>query len=275
MEVAMTIARKPEEVESTQPGNVPTVPRAVTAARNQKVSRAVARLIVKDIAERRLEPGSALPAEQQMAKQYGVGRSSVREALRLLETQGLVIIRQGLGGGPLVAEPEGRDFGETLTMYLQIRHIRFVEIAEAMAEMDGLAAGMLARRVKTGQVTDLDDLVAAAESELAGLDSDADVIETAVGFHDIMRRMAGNYVVDLVSAAIAHIFTERSLGAHSNHWSREERVLIAKQHRALAQAIRQGHVDRARNLATSHLQEISDLVLKRYPAIREEIVDWR
>jgi DNA-binding FadR family transcriptional regulator len=217
-------------------------PRAVNAARSEKVSLAVARLIVKDIAERGLEAGSLLAPEQVMAQQYGVGRTSVREALRLLETQGLVVIRQGLGGGPVVGAPDGRDFGETLTMYLQIRNIRFLEVAEAMAEMDGLAAGLLAQKVKSGAVTDLDELTAASESQLPGLASDAAVIETAVSFHDIMRRLAGNYVLDLMSEAIAHIFTERSLGAHNYHWSQEE---------------------------------LGQLVLKLYPALLDEVVDWR
>ena len=101
------------------------MPRAVTAARNEKVSLAVARLIAKDIADRGLQPGSVLPAEHLMVKQYGVGRTSVREALRLLETQGLVIMRQGTGGGPVVGAPDGSYFGPTLTMYLQIHQVRF------------------------------------------------------------------------------------------------------------------------------------------------------
>src|SRR6202022_4069547 len=187
------------------------MPRAATAARNEKGSLVVPRLIVKDIADRGLQPGSVLPAEHLMVKQYGVGRTSVREALRLLETQGLVIMRQGTGGGPVVGAPDGSYFGPTLTMYLQIHQVRFKQIIEAMAELDGLMAAMLAHKVKSGEMIDVDELVVAGESELVSLAADDEHLATAagIGFHDILRRLAGNYILDLTGAAVAHIFNER------------------------------------------------------------------
>ncbi len=72
------------------------------AVRPLKTSERVARDIVHDIAVQRLQPGDALPAEADMIGQYGVSRESLREALRLLEVQGLIAIRRGPGGGPTV-----------------------------------------------------------------------------------------------------------------------------------------------------------------------------
>ena len=51
-----------------------------------------------------LKPGDRLPSEQELAKQFGVGRQSVREALRLLELSGFVSIQKGYGGGPVVKD---------------------------------------------------------------------------------------------------------------------------------------------------------------------------
>lgn len=51
-----------------------------------------------------LKPGDRLPSEQELAKQFGVGRQSVREALRLLELSGFVSIQKGYGGGPIVQD---------------------------------------------------------------------------------------------------------------------------------------------------------------------------
>jgi len=56
------------------------------------------------IFEGTLKPGDRLPSEQELAKQFGVGRQSVREALRLLELSGLVSIQKGYGGGPIVKD---------------------------------------------------------------------------------------------------------------------------------------------------------------------------
>lgn len=56
------------------------------------------------IFEGTLKPGDKLPSELELAKQFGVGRQSVREALRLLELSGLVSIQKGYGGGPIVKD---------------------------------------------------------------------------------------------------------------------------------------------------------------------------
>ena len=67
-----------------------------------KTSELIAREIILDITGRGLKEGDALPSEAQMLRHYEVGRASLREALRLLEVQGLVRIRTGARGGPVV-----------------------------------------------------------------------------------------------------------------------------------------------------------------------------
>src|ERR1700728_3583071 len=96
----------------------------ITTVRSEKIYKAVSRLIAREVAEKRLPPGSPLPPEHVMANQYGVGRSSVREALRILENQGLIVIRPGLGGGPIVGQSSAADFGKTMTLFLQIQGTR-------------------------------------------------------------------------------------------------------------------------------------------------------
>src|SRR4051812_18011504 len=67
-----------------------------------KTSEIVARDVVRDISNGGLQPGDGLPSESAMLEQYGVSRESLREGLRLLEVQGLIRIRRGPGGGPIV-----------------------------------------------------------------------------------------------------------------------------------------------------------------------------
>jgi GntR family transcriptional regulator, transcriptional repressor for pyruvate dehydrogenase complex len=60
-----------------------------------------------DVFGRRRRPGDRLPPEPALAEQFGVSRMGVREALRVLELQGLVEVRHGYGGGAFIAEPTG------------------------------------------------------------------------------------------------------------------------------------------------------------------------
>src|SRR3990167_7145839 len=80
--------------------------------RNLKTAESVALEIVQDIVEQHLKPGARLPHEPEMLAQYRGSRSALREALRLLETQGLIAIRPGggagTGGGKAAASNLGR-----------------------------------------------------------------------------------------------------------------------------------------------------------------------
>src|SRR6516165_7115435 len=67
--------------------------------RNVKRSEMLAQEIVEEIIAKGLNPGDLLPPEAEMLSHYGVGRASLREALRLLESQGLVTLKPGPGGG--------------------------------------------------------------------------------------------------------------------------------------------------------------------------------
>ena len=124
--------------------------------RNLKTSEIVALDIVRDIVGRALKPGDRLPLEAEMLVQYGVSRSSLREALRLLETQGLIKIRPGPGAGTIVAEPSPRNLGRTMTLYFHLanvsyrtgRKLTFSPETETFLS-DGEANMLLARNYRT------------------------------------------------------------------------------------------------------------------------------
>src|SRR5262245_43750238 len=76
-----------------------------------KTSEMVARDVVHAIVTRGLRTGDKLPSEAAMLAEYGVSRESLREGLRLLEVQGLISIRRGPGGGPVVGRIDAANLG--------------------------------------------------------------------------------------------------------------------------------------------------------------------
>lgn len=247
--------------------------RAIAATRGEKVSRTVARMVAKNIADGKISPGSSLPSEQEMAQRFGVGRASVREGLRLLEAQGLVTVRQGLGGGPIVAEPSGIEFGETLSMYLQVNDIRFSEVVEAAIEMEGLSAAMVADKVASGEITDISLLT--GDGSMVEQQSNEDVIEFGVGFHDCMRHLAGNYILELTGSSLAHIFGDRALGAHADDWTERERKTFEHKHSEIVAAISAGNATEARRLAREHMKEVAEIATSNNPSILQDRVEWK
>src|SRR3954454_8499830 len=72
----------------------------------RKLSTLLADSITETILKNGMQPGHRLPPEREMRDQFGVGRGTLREALRVLEAEGLIIVKAGPRGGPVVAKPD-------------------------------------------------------------------------------------------------------------------------------------------------------------------------
>src|SRR5690242_15187455 len=88
-------------------------------APKQKAAVIVAKRIVGQIERLRLGPGDKLPPERAMQEEYGVGRGTLREALRFLELQGVLSLKTGPGGGPVVRQPDSTHLATTLALTMQ------------------------------------------------------------------------------------------------------------------------------------------------------------
>src|SRR5713226_3607467 len=98
--------------------------------RAPKTALLVARRIVRDIERLELVPGDKLPPEKEMFQQYQVGRGTLREALRFLELQGILSLKPGPGGGPVVERPDASNLA-TLLVLLQFSDARYQTVVEA------------------------------------------------------------------------------------------------------------------------------------------------
>ena len=91
--------------------------------------------------------GDRLPNEVSMAQEFGVGRASVREAMRILETHGLVQIKPGPRGGPVVRDANGVDLGRTMSMFFSHRGVTYREVIEARLAFEPMQARLAAERL--------------------------------------------------------------------------------------------------------------------------------
>jgi len=83
--------------------------------RARKTSEQVAAWIVRDMTRRHLPTGSRLPTEAAMLDLYGVSRGSLREALRILEVNGLIVVRAGPHGVPHVRDLSATEVSRTMS----------------------------------------------------------------------------------------------------------------------------------------------------------------
>lgn len=244
--------------------------------RNEKLAKQIARHLLNQVAAREIQFGDALDSEVQMAANLGVGRTSVREALRLLELIGVVTIRQGAGGGPALRRPEPRDLAEMLTMFFQIEGATVGDLVDAVATLEGSAAYLAALRCGRGEVPDdeIARLRASAALELPG-PSSREFLETGSSFHHVVYSLCGNRIMEMLCQSGSALIGERVLRAPFALYGRVNSREVTNHHIELAELIASGDAASAMRVMSQHLIDAVHTACEGYEAAFEGILDWR
>ncbi len=160
--------------------------------------RQIANVIEQRIVERSLRTGDPLPSETDLARQFGVNRSTVREAIRELETQGL--LGRGRGEKRLrVTRPEPRDVSSGVSRALALHDVTFLELWEAMMAIEPAAAQYAAVRRTEAHLREL--ARAGARFRRNAADTAA-AVSAVVDFFTAVAAASGNQVLALSQAPL-------------------------------------------------------------------------
>ncbi len=238
-------------------------------ARGRKISEVLARDILRDANRRGLGPGARLETESEMIERTGVGRASVREALRILEVHGLIRIRSGPGGGPTLTQLSSRDFGRISALYFMADHATYREVIEARAPLTGVVARLAAERAGPAGAHRLRQSITATRAA-ADLD-DRPWADVASGFYATIAELCENRVAATFCLALMSIYLEHlppmPLGARHR-----ERIVAV--HEEIATAVERGDGATAERLMTGHLERFAANVATAHPTFMDEVVDW-
>jgi len=160
--------------------------------------RQIANAIEQRIVDRSLQAGDPLPSETDLARQFGVNRSTVREAIRELETHGL--LGRGRGAKRLrVTHPEPRRVSSDVSRALMLHDVTFLELWEAMMAIEPAAAQYAAMRRSTAQLQAL--VRASTHFKRDGADTEA-AVSAVLEFFTAVAAASGNQVLALSQAPL-------------------------------------------------------------------------
>jgi GntR family transcriptional regulator, transcriptional repressor for pyruvate dehydrogenase complex len=235
-----------------------------------KTSELIARDIILDISEGGLKAGDPLPPEATMLKQYEVGRASMREALRMLEVQGLVHIRAGARGGPVVGAATAENLARMLTLYFGLAGARYEQLTEVMLLLYPMVAGVAAsRKLSAAEVQALHESV----DQACGVPNPRLIrTETLKDFHTLLSQFAGNPVWALMTDAVGLIFADHIISTTD---SREFHAQTVADHKQIAQAVLAGDEGAARRTMLAHTQRMIEFYRTQTPAIFSQMIEWR
>lgn len=202
------------------------------------------------IAEGSLSPGDRLPPERELAERTGVSRSSLRQALKVLENMGL--ISQRVGSGTTLNPAAASILAEPLEFLILLKGISFEELMEARLIVEPELAARAAARASDEDLRALRHALSRMESSTT--DSLA-FAQADHSFHEAVYQAAGNRVCTILFTVV-HQSLE-SLIRITSVLDEPERMI--NYHRRICTSIRQGNSDGARKRMREHLEDVSDL----------------
>jgi len=241
-----------------------------SSRRKMKLSEAIAAQILDDIARRGMTEGQPLMSEAAMLETYGGGRASVREALRILETNGLVNIKAGPRGGAVVGRVDPVQFGRSATRYFQLGGATVRELIEARLILEPATTGLAAKRRDPASMERLRGWLENHHDRPTG--DDATYLSESFEFHSIVSGMSGNMVLDLITLAMKDVFTSR---VKSAVYPPNARRRVRAVHEEIAQLVLDGDAEGAERLMREHLEEYVRYATRRLPGLLEDKVSWQ
>lgn len=180
--------------------------------KSEPVDRAasvVARQVRRRIIRGELVEGDVLPSESELLEQFGVSRPTLREAIRVLESESLVVVKRGSRGGTEVSVPRVQTAAHYAGLLLEYRRATTTDVFVAAAAIEGPCVAMLARE---RTAADLEALRAAIDDEQQHDDEPRALLDRQNDFHRLVIDMAGNQTLLVLSDVLRHIIeiaTER------------------------------------------------------------------
>ena len=211
---------------------------------------------------REMKDGETLPPEAVLMERFSVARQTLRDALRILEGEGLLTIRRGVHGGAVVHRPDPSVTARSAALVLESRGATLADVYQARAMVEPSCAAMLARHASPDDIAALREALAQTAGPAI---APVAAIRSHMAFHRLVTHLAGNHTVALLTDLIRHIIEAAS----------EEQVIADPTSPETARALRSGHLthaklvdlieagdhETARDLWTRHLEGSEDYLI--------------
>jgi DNA-binding FadR family transcriptional regulator len=233
---------------------------APSQVRSPRTGELVAAKLRKQIITGELSDGDEIAPEPELMAEYGVSRPSIRDAIRILETEGLLRIRRGRFGGANVVRPNADSAAYHLGLVMQAEGTTLADLAEARGVLEPLCAGLCASRPERERIADeLEAVIAQSIPPSDDEDAPADFTAEALRFHDAIVDRCGSTTLRLLAGALESVW-----GSQERRWaheareagrypSMEDRRAVVRAHRAVVRHIRAGRVEQAQRTMAAHL----------------------
>jgi len=218
----------------------------------QKVYELIADQLLRRISERQLNPGDPLPTERELTQAFRAGRSSVREALRMLESKGVI---ENRGNGTFVVAGYANPLNSSVQLLLNLDQATMLDVYELRRILECEAAALAAERHTDAHLVLMDAAIAEMAAALASENSDrgARYIDADLRFHLAIAEATRNGVVLHTMDALRGVIRRALMSIFLIPESAERSF---EQHRAIRTTIAERDATAAREAMRAHLVRV-------------------
>lgn len=238
--------------------------------RRLKLSEMIAAQILDEITGKDLVEGDPLMSEAAMLQVYEGGRASLREALRILETNGLLTIKAGPNGGAVVGAVDPVQFGRMSSRYFQMSGATIRDLIDARLILEPAATTLAAERRDQRGIEILRRWL--ENEERVKVTDDSAYMSDAHDFHSILLSMSGNVILDLITLSIKDVFNSR---VRSAVYPINARKHVQDVHKEIAALVLSGQGEEAGKMMREHLEEFAAFAARRLPGLLDDLVSWQ
>ena len=240
--------------------DAPTRPRRATGGvRAPHVAELVADKLRDRILDGALADGDELPKQEDLLGEFGVSRPSIREALRILEAEGLISVRRGKVGGAVVHRPKADNVAYTLGLVLRASQVHVDDVSSALNLIEPVCASLCASR-DDRETEVLPVLRGLQDQARACIDDPEEFTVISRRFHEALVELSGNETLILVIGALESVWS-----GHAEAWAERNiendefpdfayRQRGLDDHEMMIRLIERGEADAAAREARRHLE---------------------
>jgi GntR family transcriptional repressor for pyruvate dehydrogenase complex len=205
-----------------------------------------------------LKAGDRMPSERELAHQYGVSRTVIREAVRVLTAKGLLEVRSR--SGVVVSTPTAANVSQSITSFLRagLPELDYRKVMEVRLHLEVQIAGLAAER-RTD--TDLQNLQLTLEENLRSRTLE-DFVRWDIAFHAALAKATHNELYSLLLDSIAEVMRAVRVMAFYLNTPEESWIRVHRYHSAIYEQVKQGSVEGARQAMRDHLAEAEDTMMR-------------
>jgi DNA-binding FadR family transcriptional regulator len=231
-----------------------------------KTAELVSRDLRNKIVRGELRDGDTLPSEAELVAQFSVSRPTLREALRILESESLLTVTRGSRGGPRIHLPDPRFAARHFGMVLESRGTTLADIYRARLLIEPSCVRLVAVEARRTAPATLREII---EEERRTLDDDVAHSRVSARFHRSLIELTVNPPLILLMGMLTHIYERHistaAIAANVQRFDSKSKQHGIRAHEKLVGLIEAGECDKAESFWRKHLETIDKIIREGYP----------